>query len=162
MNRIFLSFILGIFCGFFCGICFLAGMAVIGRSGLYLETSDSMEPVIQEGSLLFAKKQSVYRKGDIVVFDADYQGQTVCVTHRIVEVLPGEEFVMKGDANVGKDCTVIRRNAIAGKVTGEIRFYGTICLWIREHILFCLTGVGMFFCLLQGSPGKINERRGVC
>lgn len=148
MNRIIIHSIIGMIGGFFFGICFLSGLAFLTGSQVYYETTDSMRPVIEKGSLLIVKEKKEYNKGDIVAFYANYKGQTICVTHRIVNKLSDESYVMKGDANLQADRGTITSDNILGKVTGYIPYYGYVCCWVKEHsylLLILLVYIGYHF-----------------
>lgn len=129
------------------GVFFLSGLAFLSGKQIYYETSDSMEPVIEKGSLLLVKEKSCYKKGDIVAYYTAFGGQPICVTHRIVDKLPGEYYIMKGDANLWKDERKISRAQILGQVTGHIPFLGYICSFIQQNctFLFCVLAMTLLW-----------------
>lgn len=133
-----LRILTGAFCGFLFGVCFLSGLAFLTGYQVYYETSDSMNPVIRKGSLLLVKKKSDYFQGDIVAFYAFCEGEHICVTHRIVRKVSGDAYITKGDANIKEDSGAVRKEKILGKVTGYIPYYGYVCFWMKENILFLL------------------------
>lgn len=122
----------GILWGFLFGLCFILGLAFLGGNQPCYETSGSMRPVLQEGSLLFVKEKTKYGRGDIIVFYAEHEGSVICVTHRIVGKNPDGSFITKGDANRNADRTSVKTKDIIGKVTGCIPFYGYPCAAIKE------------------------------
>ena len=126
----------GIFFGFLFGVCFLAGLAFLAGNQVYYETSDSMRPTIRKGSLLLVKKKDNYQEGDIVVFYTWYEGEKMCVTHRITRKISENVYVTKGDANAREDGGTVLREKILGKVTGYIPYYGYVCSWMKDNILF--------------------------
>lgn len=128
----------GAFCGFLFGVCFLSGLAFLTGYQVYYETSDSMNPVIRKGSLLLVKKEKNYSPGDIIAFYAVCEGEKICVTHRIVRQISEDTYITKGDANTEEDRGVVRKEEILGKVTGYIPYYGYVCFWMKENILFLL------------------------
>lgn len=144
MNRIIalkgriLRVLTGAFCGFLFGVCFLSGLAFLTGYQVYYETSDSMNPVIRKGSLLLVKKEKNYSPGDIIAFYAVCEGEKICVTHRIVRKVSEDTYITKGDANTEEDRGVVRKETILGKVTGYIPYYGYVCFWMKENILFLL------------------------
>ncbi|MDO5146657.1 MAG: signal peptidase I [Eubacteriales bacterium] len=141
----------GIFWGFCFGIFFLSGTAFLSGRQIYYEISDSMQPVIEKGSLLFVKEKEEYEEGDIIAFYVMYHGQPMCVTHRIVGRTKQEgyeRYVTKGDANEREDGCRIDRAQIVGQVTGHIPYFGYICLFIQKNSTFLLWV--LLFSLLYG------------
>ncbi|MCD8021364.1 MAG: signal peptidase I [Clostridiales bacterium] len=121
------------FVGIFLWNLFLSGLAFLAGRQVYYETSDSMSPVIEKGSLLFVKEKEHYEKGDIIAFYADYEGQTVCVTHRIVEEGPEGWYMTKGDANDRADRLLVGEDQVFGQVTEYIPYFGYICFFIQKN-----------------------------
>ena len=111
---------MGMLWGLLFGTFFLSGLAFLSGRQIYYEISDSMRPVIEQGSLLFVKEKEEYETGDIVAFYILHRGQALCVTHRIVDQDGEDTYVTKGDANAREDRMVIRKGQIAGIVTGYI------------------------------------------
>ena len=138
LKRRILKILAGAFWGFLFGVCFLSGLAFLTGYQVYYETSDSMNPVIKKGSLLLVKNQRDYHSGDIVAFYAVYEGETIGVTHRIVSRNSEDTYITKGDANSKADRDVVRKDKILGKVTGYIPYYGYVCFWMKENVLFLL------------------------
>lgn len=124
--------------GLLFGIFFLSGLAFLAGRQIYYETSDSMSPVIEKGSLLFVKEKEEYDTGDIVAFYAPYGGQVICVTHRIVDKVQQGAYVTKGDANEREDQLIIREAQIFGEVTEYIPYFGYICFFIQRNSTFLL------------------------
>ena len=52
----------GVIWGLLFGTFFLSGVAFLAGRQIYYETSDSMSPVIEKGSLLFVKEEEEYEK----------------------------------------------------------------------------------------------------
>lgn len=92
-----------------------------------------MQPVLEKGSLLFVKEKTKYGKGDIVTFPAAYNGEIVCVTHRIVDQVREKVYITKGDANKAEDRGCVKEKQIKGIVTGYIPCYGYICAYIKTR-----------------------------
>lgn len=160
LKRKIVKIIAEIFFGFLFGVCFLSGLAFLSGNQVYYEISDSMQPVIRKGSLLLVKKKENYREGDIVVFYTWYEGDKICVTHRITRKISEDVYVTKGDANAREDSGRIRKENILGKVTGYIPYYGYVCCWMKENILFLI--LLMAACILRGyalSSGEENLRQ---
>ena len=128
----------GVMWGLLFGVFFLSGLAFLAGRQIYYETSDSMSPVIEKGSLLFVKEEEEYETGDIVAFYAPYGGQLICVTHRIVDKVQPDAYVTKGDANARQDRLVLRKEQIYGVVTEYIPYFGYICFFIQRNSTFLL------------------------
>ena len=122
--------------GFLFGICFLSGIAFLAGYQIYYETSESMQPVIRKGSLLLVKEYEIYGPGDIVAFYTWYEGEKLCVTHRIVRELAEDAYVTKGDANCQEDREVVKKGDIMGKVVGYIPYFGYVCFWLKDNCVF--------------------------
>ncbi|CVI72360.1 MAG TPA: signal peptidase I [Candidatus Scatomonas pullistercoris] len=128
----------GVIWGLLFGTFFLSGVAFLAGRQIYYETSDSMSPVIEKGSLLFVKEEEEYEPGDIVAFYAPYGGQVICVTHRIVDKVQENAYITKGDANDREDRLIVRKEQIFGVVTEYIPYFGYICFFIQRNSTFLL------------------------
>lgn len=129
---------MGTMWGLLFGVFFVSGLAFLAGRQIYYETSDSMRPVIEEGSLLFVKAKNEYEPGDIVAFYTPYGGQVLCVTHRIVDKAGEDAYITKGDANEREDKMVVAGKQIVGQVTEYIPYFGYICFFIQKHGTFLL------------------------
>lgn len=93
----------------------------------FVITSGSMEPIINEGSLIYTIKKNEYLKGDIVTF-SDSIGK---VTHRVVNSISiGNEryYVTKGDANRIEDMELIPNEKIYGEILSVIPHVGNMVI----------------------------------
>lgn len=98
----------------------------IHRSVRFFTTrTNSMDPVIDVGSLVMVKKlpEYSYNIGDIISFYAEDKGKEIIVTHRIVQI-GGNVYVTKGDANEAIDTFIVRPRLIIGKVVAVIPIFG--------------------------------------
>jgi len=86
----------------------------------------SMEPAIPTGSVVFIYPAHEYVVGDIITFKRAESKLDLPITHRIVEVLDGEEkaFATKGDANDGRDREPVRESEIYGRVIFHLPLVG--------------------------------------
>ena len=111
--------------------------------------SGSMEPTIEEGSLILIKEtpKDKINNGDIITFR--YEGTNNIVTHRIVEVINnGEEFVTRGDANNTDDPRIIKYSEVEGVVKSSMSSVGKIISVISENIVII---IGSIVVLIIGS-----------
>ena len=100
----------------------LAGYQVYGI------LSESMEPVLPSGSIIYAKTvdPSEIQVNDIIVYPYSSASDLV-VAHRVIEIQSEEEqFVTKGDANTNEDSNPILYDAVLGKVVLCIPIIGNI------------------------------------
>lgn len=95
----------------------------------------SMEDTISPYDLVIVHRQGEYRVNDIVV----YQGNTYCVTHRIIAIdtdETGQRWVTtQGDANNAPD-EPIEYERIIGRVIGHIPGVGNIRNFLTRPIGF--------------------------
>lgn len=94
--------------------------------------SGSMEPTIQEGSIIFIKlreESDFVRPGDVVTFVTEDE---VLVTHRVVTVKDENlRYLTKGDANSAIDLSPVHINNIVGTYTGvTIPFLGYLFYFV--------------------------------
>lgn len=81
----------------------------------FIISSESMNPELNKGSLIYTIKQNSYEVGDVITF----KDSIGCVTHRIIGVkeLSGTIYYQtKGDANKIMDEELIANENIYGKV----------------------------------------------
>ena len=74
--------------------------------------SNSMYPTLQKNDIILIKRNSDYKKGDIITYDYE---NNYLVTHRIIEK-NNNFFVTKGDNNNSEDEKSIQLENIKGKV----------------------------------------------
>ena len=85
---------------------------LVGGEGSYTVMSGSMSPALSPGDLIIVKEE-VIGVGDMVTVEfGDFT-----FTHRIVDILEGDLFKLKGDANEEPDPGFIEASQIIGKVT---------------------------------------------
>lgn len=83
--------------------------------------SDSMEPVLHRGDLLFVVNEPALEVGDIVIYRRADSGFTI--VHRIIEIKENNIYIIKGDNNPGPDPPV-KREQILGKVVAGAPLLG--------------------------------------
>ena len=73
----------------------------------------SMNPVMMENMQCTCIKKEVYEEGDVIFFFQEHDGQTMGITHRIVENNIESSFVLtKGDNNMYIDKPVNKKNIV--------------------------------------------------
>ncbi len=81
---------------------------------IYVIVSGSMEPEIPVGSIVVEQKHGyTIQEGDVVSYEI-YEKEVV--THRVVERISDDEFILKGDANKSVDLRTVKKQEIVGKV----------------------------------------------
>lgn len=96
----------------------------------FVVLTGSMEPNISQGSLIFTKKASDYRIGEVIA----YKTGEVTVTHRIVEVVKvgtNISYQTQGDANNTADTTLIPASRVLGKATNSLPYIGSFILSLK-------------------------------
>jgi len=85
--------------------------------------SDSMEPIVHRGDLLFVMSAEDPQVGDIVIYQRSDVKYTI--VHRIIEVNE-EGYVTKGDNNPAPDpgIVIVKKEQIIGKVLFAVPLLG--------------------------------------
>ena len=91
----------------------------------------SMSPMIQDGDLAIAHKQSTYHSGDLVVFSTD-KGTII---HRLVDYNVLYGWRTKGDHNNWVDSWRVQPEQIAGSYWFHMHGLGTALDWTRKNPL---------------------------
>jgi signal peptidase I len=91
----------------------------------------SMEPAMPVGSVAFVNKSGAesVKEGDIITFRHQEGARPVLITHRVVEVIQGEngrQFRTQGDANSVADDWVVSSDSVVGEVTTVIPYMGYV------------------------------------
>lgn len=105
--------------------------------GAYVIISGSMEPNIHVYDVIVSKRTdpSELKVGDVITFysnDSRFYGTTI--THRIIEVIDGEEgiFRTRGDANNVEDDALTIKENIVGKVVMRIPQLGRLQFFLAS------------------------------
>ena len=98
--------------------------------------SNSMYPTLQKSDIILIKRNSDYKKGDIITYDYE---NNYLVTHRIIEK-SNNFFITKGDNNNSEDDKFIQLDNIKGKVILILNRKNqiSIFLFIIFLVLICL------------------------
>jgi signal peptidase I len=110
---------------------FLAPAQAGGGTSYAIIVGNSMEPKLHRGDLAVVRKQSVYRAGDVVLYDSLELGSKVL--HRIVRVEDGR-FVLKGDNNSFLDAERPTEEQIVGSLWVTAPAIGRATEWLREPL----------------------------
>lgn len=142
-----LIFISVIFCSLILSIQTLKddGLPRIGKLIPMIITTDSMEPTINGGDLIFVKKASSddVEVGDVISF-WDPSNSNVIVTHTLKEVYYKNDdllFKTKGDNNNDFDKTPVPAENLIGIYSFKIPYVGRIGMFLQSTL-------GLFTCLL--------------
>ena len=127
-----------------------------------------MEPDLHRGDLAVVREQSIYRPGDVVLYDSRELGSKVL--HRIVRVENGR-FVLKGDNNSFLDPERVTEDQIVGSLWTSAPAVGRVSEWLRVPLHSALLvgfvtlialggGVGTGAAIRRGGRPRKPPRRG--
>ncbi len=137
---------------------FFAPAQVGGGTSYAIIVGSSMEPKLHRGDLAVVRKQSVYRVGDVVLYDSRELGSKVL--HRIVRV-DGGRFVLKGDNNSFLDSEHPTEEQIVGSLWVTAPAVGRAAEWLREPLHSALlVGLVTLIALGGGLGAGASVRRG--
>lgn len=114
---------------------------VMGYMPLNIQ-SNSMEPTIKKGDMIITKKTDFdeLKENDIISYLSREQGQTIIVTHRIVneQTINGEKYyITKGDNNESEDDTRVNSSNFVSKYSDiKIPVIGGILTFLQSQIGF--------------------------
>lgn len=103
---------------------------IIGMDRSYAVQSDSMEPTIREGDMVFAREvgNSEIEVGDVIVYRLEDAQGAPLISHRVVdlrETAQGIEFRAKGD-NLENPDGWKSGDLVVGEVSYSLRHGGTV------------------------------------
>ena len=107
---------------------FFAPTQLGGGTSYAILVGNSMEPDLHRGDLAVVREQSIYRPGDVVLYDSRELGSKVL--HRIVRV-EGDRFVLKGDNNSFLDPERVTEDQIVGSLWTSAPAVGRVSEWLR-------------------------------
>ena len=123
-----------------------------GPASYVIVSGESMEPGLQSGDLVVARRQADYHPGDVVAFGVG-GGKVI---HRIVGGSAGEGFVMQGDNNQGRDPWRPRGDDILGKMWFSVPGAGRLLAALQSPVLSAglASSVAVFLVLMGPEKGK--------
>ena len=129
--------------------------------------SDSMEPSLSRGDVVFVKKVSPddIAVGDVIIFDVpvEYQqrfGYPGVVIHRVTGIENNQEgfvFQTKGDAAGASDPFNVPAGAVKGRCDGLIPSFGYIFLFLRSAQGLVFAAITILFFALYFLNEKLNR-----
>lgn len=127
----------------------------IGKYGVLIVLTNSMEPIIKERSLIIIKEETQYELNDIVTYVDSYG---TLITHRILKI-DEYTFMSRGDNNtVSDESTSI--NQIQGKVIFCSEILGVFVLYyLKFVIIICLFIWGILYWKVQFTKEEKNEEK---
>jgi len=114
--------------------------------------SESMEPEIKRGDLIFSITPNNLRVGDIVLYQLPHKD--IPIVHRIIELIDEERVLTKGDNNNIDDRGLyypsfkyLPKSAIIGKVRGHLPWIGYLSIWAKDFkvILISLIAIEIIY-----------------
>ena len=137
---------------------FFAPTQAGGGTSYAIIVGSSMEPKLHRGDLAIVRAQSVYRPGDVVLYDSRELGTKVL--HRILRVEDGR-FVLKGDNNDFLDTERPTEEQIVGTLWVTAPAVGRVTEWLREPLHSAiLVGLVTLLALGGGIGAGTAVRRG--
>jgi len=127
--------------------------SLYGDSDYILLFGDSMQPIIQPGSLVIVKSQASYDTGDIVAF-VDSGGTNI--VHRIIEITD-EGFVTQGDNNPGPDTPIVYED-IKGKLVLVLPYIAYVGLFLQTPIGIATIAILVIVMLIPKSKSKSKTK----
>ncbi len=118
---------------------------LVGADSSYVVLSSSMEPTLSPGDSVVVDDvdPSTLEAGDVITFVRS--DESTPVTHRIVEVVDGEDglaFRTRGDANDDPDPALVPATSVTGEVWFAIPYVGHVVLFANTPTgLAVLVGV---------------------
>jgi signal peptidase I len=102
---------------FYQGLAFATGTSM----PIVSVVSDSMEPILHRGDLLFVTGADDFQVNDIVIYQRSDVQYTI--VHRIIEIQE-DGYVIKGDNNPVPDAGIVKQEQIIGKVLFAVPLLG--------------------------------------
>lgn len=128
--------------------------------------SDSMEPSLSRGDLIFVNKMSAYelKEGDVVVFEVpraiqEKYNYPSIIAHRIIRVtLSGTEiaFRTKGDAT-GADPFTVLPGQVRGQVGQSVSYLGYIVLFLQTTYGLVFVVTSLFIYLVYANSERLGR-----
>lgn len=97
------------------------GLSLVPGYTSYIVVSNSMEPTIDRGSIIYVQATDDYQPGDVITFVEDDR----TITHRIVGTT-ANGYLTKGDANDLRDEWHVTEQQIIGELIIVIPLYGYV------------------------------------
>jgi len=101
----------------------------------FIITSESMEPELFSGDIIFVKEEQKLEKDDIITYE---ERGTKYITHRIIGMVEGDNeavFKTKGDNNEDADKEPVHTYQIVGKVVGKTSFIRNVFAFITNKFV---------------------------
>lgn len=102
---------------FYQGLAFATGTSM----PIVSVVSESMEPILHRGDLLFVLNADDPKVGDIVIYQRSDVKYTI--VHRIIEINENG-YIIKGDNNPAPDPGIVKKEQIIGKVLFAVPLLG--------------------------------------
>lgn len=101
--------------------------------------TDSMDPTIKAGDLIFIKETAFddVKEGDVISFFESAKKKTTTVTHRVKEIVYSESgtkmgFITQGDANNVRDDGMVTQDMLIGVYKSRVPFLGDVAIFLKS------------------------------
>lgn len=122
---------------------------ILGNVQLMVVLTNSMEPKIPAGSILFVKKDYFYQTGQAIAFTNQ---KKIPVVHRIINKVQTPEAILyqvKGDRNDTADDELVSKSQIQGREIFTIPYLGKLSLFLKTpqgFIILIVIPAFLFIC----------------
>jgi signal peptidase I len=140
-------------------VAFLAAWAIFLRPAFLggpltyvIVAGHSMEPTLNTGDLVVARRQNTYRRGDVIAYriTKDQAGAGTLVIHRIVGGSSSDGYMTRGDNRKYRDPWRPKPADIAGKMSVHARRLGMIPVFSHTILGMAFIAALAGFLVLRG------------
>lgn len=123
---------------------------------LYVILSGSMEPTIKTKQAVITKEIDEPQVDDVIAF-----GENDFITvHRITKVYTeggNKLYQTKGDNNNAEDKELVKKESIKGKVQYVLPGVGETVLFLQQHLILLVVGIGVIIMIILVRRLVFNE-----
>ena len=150
-------------------VAFIAAWAIFLRPAFLggpmtyvIVAGHSMEPTLHTGDLVVARRQSTYRRGDVIAYRImkNQAGAGTLVVHRVVGGSSLDGYVTRGDNRRYRDPWHPKPADIAGKMSLHARRLGMIPVFSHTTLGMALIGaLAGFLVLRSGTSSRAGTHK---
>jgi signal peptidase len=151
---------MGVFVALVVGwLLLLRPQALGGATAYIIVAGGSMHPVLYEGDVALVRRQSSYRKQDVIVYRVpDGQvGAGTLVIHRVIGGSGTTGYVTRGDNTGGDDAWRPRSDDVVGKVRWKLPLVGRMLVFLRTPLGMAAFAALVAFALAFPAAAKRRE-----
>jgi signal peptidase len=139
---------------------FLRPAALGGPATYVIVSGHSMEPALHTGDLVVARRQSTYRRGDVIAYHImkNRAGAGALVIHRIIGGSSQDGYVTRGDNRSYRDPWRPKPADIAGTMQLHVPRLGLLPVYAHSALGMALISALAGFLVLRGGNGARDPR----